>query len=142
MQRRGGRYFWRARVPADLIPILGRQEIVKTLDTADPRAARERVARYHAHVMAAWMEARAMSTDGATADQVQAWLEGLLATLDAAQTDARNAHGTRPTMLQTIAAYERDEVAEAAHAAIPSLVAAIAAAEADRCPQNKAAGGL
>jgi hypothetical protein len=43
--RRNGRYSVRRRIPVDLQPLYGRAEIVKSLDTADPKEARERGAR-------------------------------------------------------------------------------------------------
>ena len=71
-----------------------------------------------------------MSEAGTTATEIHALLARLLVALDEAQYDARRGR-TRPTMLQIIAAADRDEVAEAAQAALPGLVAAVAAAEAE-----------
>ncbi|MGJ8628693.1 MAG: DUF6538 domain-containing protein [Sulfitobacter sp.] len=41
--RRGGSYSARIRVPADLVDIVGRQQLVKSLGTRDPSEARRLV---------------------------------------------------------------------------------------------------
>lgn len=71
VQRRFGRYYWRARVPTDLVSVIGRREIVRRLGTADPRVTRERAAVYHARVIGVWTEARVAMSGGATAEQVR-----------------------------------------------------------------------
>lgn len=117
VQRRGGRYVWRSRVPSDLAALLNRKEITKSLDTAVPRVARERAAWLHVLVIEIWAEARAMSKSGTTAEEIRALLTRLLGVLDVAQADARHGHGGRPTMIQIMEAAERDEVGDAALAA-------------------------
>jgi integrase len=37
--RRGARYYYRRRVPTDLVPLLGKREIQRALDTSDPKEA-------------------------------------------------------------------------------------------------------
>ena len=48
LQRRGGRYRVRVRAPRDLIAIIGRNEIVRALNTGDPQVARRQGARISA----------------------------------------------------------------------------------------------
>src|SRR4051812_40070010 len=131
VQRRGGRYFWRAHVPSELVAPLNRKEFTKALYTTIARVARERAARLHARLMDIWAEARAMGETGKTAEEIRALLTRLLGTLDAAQADARRGHGMRPRMLNMIEAMERDEVADEVKAAMPALIEAVAAAEAE-----------
>ena len=40
---RNGRYYLRARIPADLVEVMGRREIKKSLKTSDLREARRRI---------------------------------------------------------------------------------------------------
>lgn len=40
LQRRQSRYYFRRRIPCDLVPVLGRQVYQKALGTADPALAR------------------------------------------------------------------------------------------------------
>lgn len=67
LRRRGGTYSLRLRVPADLVPTLGRREVVRALGTACPRVARARAARLHLRVIKAWGDMRDMTED-ATGD--------------------------------------------------------------------------
>lgn len=57
--RRGARYYYRARVPADLIARVGRRELSRSLDTADPTTARLRGLRAGALLHAIWGTIRA-----------------------------------------------------------------------------------
>ena len=41
LKRKGGRYYWRRRVPLDLKERIGKAELVRSLGTSDPREARE-----------------------------------------------------------------------------------------------------
>lgn len=43
--RRDGRYYFRVRIPTDLVKMLGRSEIRKSLGTSDPKVARRRAVR-------------------------------------------------------------------------------------------------
>ncbi len=42
LRRRHGRYYWRARVPLDLVPLVGRTELQRALNTADLATAKRR----------------------------------------------------------------------------------------------------
>lgn len=44
LKRKNGRYYWRSRVPLDLVAKVGRSEVTRSLATADPMTAR-RLAR-------------------------------------------------------------------------------------------------
>lgn len=56
--RQGGRFYLRRRVPRDLVPVLGQSEIKRSLDTADPRVARQRLPAADAEVERVFEEAR------------------------------------------------------------------------------------
>jgi hypothetical protein len=56
--RRGGRYVYRARVPADLVARLGRFEIIRSLKTADPGMARRRASRVGSSFHLIWDKVR------------------------------------------------------------------------------------
>ena len=58
LAKRGNVYILRAKVPADLIPIIGKREIKKTLGTSDPRLALEKVRLESPLVDAIFAEAR------------------------------------------------------------------------------------
>ena len=126
--RRAGRYFWRARVPADLVGRVGRREIVRRLDTADPHEARSRAARLTVRVLDLWEEARAMV---GTAEEVRQLVSGLLDALDH-QTHLRGeALPRRPSMLALHSLEEERRLTAEIRADLPDLVRRIAAAEAD-----------
>ena len=55
---REGRYYLRARVPADLIAVMGRREVKKSLKTSDFREARRRINVEAAELEAQFAEAR------------------------------------------------------------------------------------
>ncbi|MFC7551141.1 DUF6538 domain-containing protein [Pseudoroseomonas wenyumeiae] len=129
MQRRGGRYFWRSRVPSDLVPVLRRLEIVRALDTADPRVAREQAARMHVRVVDAWAEMRRMSGEQGTAEELRDLLADLLAALDASTAARRQAGPRRRTMLETGAINAVADVSESAQAALPALLRRVREAE-------------
>jgi integrase len=130
VQRRDGRYYWRARVPLDLIGPVGRREVTRSLDTACPRVARERAAQAHAAVMAAWTEARAATMTGA-ADRVRGLVEDLLSELEQVTQGRLRSLGPRPSTLATVPLHATLDAARDARAALPGLVAAVAGAEAD-----------
>lgn len=56
--RQGGRFYLRRRVPRDLVPVLGQTEIKRSLETADPRVARQRLPGADAEVERVFEEAR------------------------------------------------------------------------------------
>ena len=79
LQRRGGIYSLRVRVPVDLVPLLRRREVVRTLATASPVLARERGARLRVRVLDAWEKLRQMAVDGVDhRDEMIARLEEML----------------------------------------------------------------
>ncbi|MEI7608205.1 MAG: site-specific integrase [Rhodospirillaceae bacterium] len=59
LQKRGSRFYLRARVPDDLRPVLGKREIREALDTADPREALKLVRMASVRVDALFAETRA-----------------------------------------------------------------------------------
>jgi len=96
LRRRGGAYRFRARVPLDLVPILGKSEIGRSLGTNDPKLARLRAARMNASVADLWYRFRAMAAEDENTedlrDRIIAELERALATAqDIIETQQRNA---------------------------------------------------
>ena len=68
IERRGRQYYFRARTPADLVPVTGRELVVRSLQTSDPRCARERAAK--AAFFFSWLTAKlrfTMKADRASA---------------------------------------------------------------------------
>jgi len=59
---REGRYYLRARVPADLIAVMGRREVKKSLRTSDLREARRRINVEAAELEARFADARSEDT--------------------------------------------------------------------------------
>lgn len=57
-RKSGGRYHVRVRVPLDLVPLVGRQEIRRSLRSSDPRAARLHSGRLAAAIMDALEKVR------------------------------------------------------------------------------------
>ena len=55
---RNGRYYLRARVPADLVAVMGRREVKKSLKTSDLREARRRINVEAAELEAQFADAR------------------------------------------------------------------------------------
>ena len=55
---RNGRYYLRARVPANLVEVMGRREVKKSLKTSDLREARRRINVEAAELEARFAEAR------------------------------------------------------------------------------------
>jgi len=60
--RREGRYVYRCRIPADLVPLLGRTEYKKALHTSSPSVARRRAAEVSVAVMDVFEGVRAAVT--------------------------------------------------------------------------------
>jgi integrase len=128
VQRRGGRYFLRLRVPPDLADRVGRREIVRRLDTSDYRVARGRAARLHVDVLEIWEQARGgMSND--TALGIREMVNALLAALDETTARVTASRGSRPTMLATAALRAVSDLAEDARADLPRLLREVATAE-------------
>jgi integrase len=71
--RRGGIYRLRCRVPSDLVPVIGRGEIHRSLATACPREARRRAHRLYGRVVEIFEGLRGM------ADTKEEWLAQLAA---------------------------------------------------------------
>ncbi|MGE5503664.1 MAG: DUF6538 domain-containing protein [Actinomycetota bacterium] len=78
--RRGGIYRLRCRVPSDLVAVVGRSEIQRTLATACPKEAKRRAHRLYGQVLAAFEGLRGM------ADTKEEWL-ARLATLSVSKRD-------------------------------------------------------
>lgn len=83
--RKRGVYHLRCRVPLDLVDILGRQEIRRSLCTAEPSTARMLAALMSARVLAGFGEIRRLTTEGK--DKKKSWqaeaidlLEGIMQT--------------------------------------------------------------
>ncbi|AVM75775.1 hypothetical protein MSR1_33100 [Magnetospirillum gryphiswaldense MSR-1] len=72
-QRRGGIYHLRCRVPSDLVPVIGRGEIHRSLATACPREAKRRAHRLYGGVLDIFEGLRGM------ADTKEEWLAQLAA---------------------------------------------------------------
>lgn len=95
-RKTGGCYHVRVRVPLDLVPMVGRQEIRRSLATSDPRAARLNSGRVAAAIMDA-LETMRMTGDKERLEQevaeaARSYTEGMEAVvwaqsamLDAAQ---------------------------------------------------------
>ncbi len=47
VEKRSNRYYFRVRLPVDLVPVAGRSHVVASLFTSDPRAAKVRAARLY-----------------------------------------------------------------------------------------------
>ena len=62
------RYYLRARVPQDIVPVLGRREVKRSLGTADRKEALERIDVAAAEVNEMFAEARRGSSAGRAAD--------------------------------------------------------------------------
>ena len=73
--RRGGIYHLRCRVPSDLVPIIGRREIQRSLATACPKQARLRSADLYARLEAIFEVIREM--DGPKEEKIQQLLKML-----------------------------------------------------------------
>lgn len=56
--RRRGRYWFRIRVPVDIVPRLGRRELWRALETADPAVARQRAIQAARVAIALWQRVR------------------------------------------------------------------------------------
>ncbi|KLK94142.1 hypothetical protein AA309_05375 [Microvirga vignae] len=56
---RTGIFWLRKRVPADLVPVLGRREVTRSLDTRDPAEAKRRHMQALAEIEAQWTNLRA-----------------------------------------------------------------------------------
>lgn len=129
VQRRGGRYFWRARIPADLAAAVNRSEIVRALGTSDPRDARERAARLHVRLLDTWSEARRRMGEG-TAGELRQLIDELLAALsDSVEAEASTAGGRRP-ILRQLESGERLDVRDSAVASLPDLLRRVQEADA------------
>lgn len=79
--RRGGRYFWRSRIPADLVQVAGRKEFTCSLGTADHRIARSSAARLGSSLDEVWTSARRAMGMATTEEALRNLLTGLLAAL-------------------------------------------------------------
>ena len=87
LRRRGAAYKFRARVPADIVPILGRVEVGRSLRTTDPRASKARARAIHAQLEVAWERIR-VSMEQGTADT--AWcIEEVEAALTVVEAQVR-----------------------------------------------------
>ena len=141
LRRRGSAYRFRARVPADLVALVGRAEVGRSLGTRDPREARRRAALLNARLVEAWERIRvgddldgryaemlrvALDVEEALRKQVEA--AGRLAVAEAemrAATDAREAAETKVALTERLISQAR-RVEE----------------ERRRVEQERAAGGL
>lgn len=79
LRRRGAAYRFRARVPVDLVPHLGRVEVGRSLGTTERKEARRLALAMGARVDAAWYRLRAMVQQSSESDDVR---ERLLAELE------------------------------------------------------------
>lgn len=113
LRRRGGAYRLRVRVPSDLVKILGRTEVGRSLGTADPRASRSRARALHAQLEAAWERIRVAIETG-TADP--AWCAELvhaaLCLAEAANAQVRAESLVALREAEHLRAVERREAAE------------------------------
>lgn len=74
LQRRsGGVFYWRCRLPADLVDIAGRAEFRFSLHTCDRRRAQSIVRCIDARVAILWDQLRARGTE-MTRDDVDRWV--------------------------------------------------------------------
>ena len=137
VQRRCGRYFWRARVPADLVAVIGRREIVRALGTACPRVARESAARYQVAVIDIWAGARRLG--GGTAEEIRQLIETLTDALDHGTAVRRDGLGRRPTMLATDAIRALADLSDDARTALPAILRTVETAEAEAGTTARAA---
>lgn len=78
LSRRRGRYYFRCRVPTDLVPKLGRRELFRSLRTADPRIARQRWHRVTIVTAELWNAVRKAMTQEEIDRHVARWLSDQL----------------------------------------------------------------
>ena len=57
-RRTDGTYYLRCRIPVDLVPIIGRRELRRSLATADPRQAKIKVTRLYIRLQVAFERIR------------------------------------------------------------------------------------
>ena len=84
---RGSTFYFRCRVPADLISPVGRRELGRSLRTADRGLARSRSAALHAAAQRLWAELRFAMTREEIDRLVQRWLAEELANDAAARVE-------------------------------------------------------
>lgn len=76
--RRGTRYYFRCRVPADLVARVGRTELNRSLKTSDPREARIKATAVAAGVERLWGAIRRALDKRQIEELVRDWLRGRL----------------------------------------------------------------
>jgi hypothetical protein len=63
IQKRHGRYYFRCRIPADLVKVYGKNELKKALGTSSPQEAKLRAAKIAVILGTAFNRLRTMDID-------------------------------------------------------------------------------
>lgn len=107
--RRKGRYWFRIRVPVDIVHRVGRRELWRTLRTADPLVARRRAVLATGTTFTIWQRVRSdMSLSKAQIDQlVVEHFDGTLRADEVSRiadhsTDPRTAHMLLPALRELL----------------------------------------